>query len=1551
MKDDLKKQYDSTLKGCFENIRNFVSANLSSLNDFSKFYNKLDSILVEDDELNAEVYYFHIRLGLTNDSIPLIDLTLNSLKKLVNDGFIKGTCLASIKGIVKSHRALVIDEIIEDITTVFSMFTNENIVQSISKLLYSISKAKLPVHGDSLSKIIKLGTQICLTVNKSQIESVVKNSLNHFFINAFALCELHNDKRSASQKFNYTFGGRFTNYHSITSNLVFTYVPRSKVEIISEQVLRVLIDKVEISSLTGTNVNKIIPKNENECLNHVFFDRFFVNSGKFGWCVICKERANFYCVKTRLPVCSLKCKNQIALLDQETGCDDIMQDEGSLYLMDCALILKSLATMLKKEISKDDAINSKFKMVSLELINSFLSQPGSFFINEKKLITILREDIFECLLISCTSLDKDIFSLTLSVMFNMWNSFREHIKTQLGVMLENVFLNVLNSENSSFIQKELVLEWIYKLTKKPKAFVELYINFDCDLEETEVMNKLLTAMCRIARGSYAAVKHQLSENEQLTLKNKAIDALISLIRGIEMYVVDQAGSGLSERQKDHFDTDLSVSMENNDMKEKLDFARKRKSAISTGLAKFNIKPKNGIKYLVENEIVDDSPKSIGQFLKSTVGLNKELLGEYLGHKENGKILEGFLEEYDFKDMSMITSLRLFLSDFKLPGEGQIIDRIISAFSLKFYKDNSKELSSDNVYYVAFATIMLQTNLHNENVKEKMNKSGFYHLVRTFDTEAVIKEEYLDTIYEEIQKSPLSLAEFDREKAIKEIMRNSSKKKDFFVKESLHMLSQGQDRIKKSTNKQFITNFEVDQIVPLMETAWSAFLGVFSQILDNADVDDIETINKATSSLSNCIQILGLLGLDLQKEAVFQGLYKFTNLNKGKPIGNKSISCLEKVLALAENFSKLMKGCWMDILTLLSAIDFYHSLKGGSRNDLEVFVKQCSRTMSEKEISFEKQNIDVIVGITSPDKYENIYNKTKSLDLDSLRDFILSLTKISRSELENEERPRIFSLQRLVEVAELNMNRPSRFGKEIWTIVSDYLVEVGCNKNMFVAGCGIDSLRQLARKYLRATKINNNQVFLEPFEKIILTCLEEEYIIEYIVASLNNLILNEVTSIKTGWRVVFSIFQIALSDSSEDNKGRIFESLKVLVSNNFEEIKDYFLELTQCLRKFSIMFPKESLMLLYETIDKIHDDDHLYALFSNLSNIISINQDDTQRLAISTFFNILNMTEIGMNDFLFKKIFNLLLVPLIEDLIKTDSADELDQIMLEISNFTFKKTKDPSIFLSDIFDQLINITKLIRNKNVLIAINVIKYILIELKNTNSTKLWDVTIDKICKISSEMLPKELGDLDLNNLTQDQMTKVDTQLHFCIIQHNLISIISTLIEEFYSQLTRPNVIDLISCLSESYNTAFKFNKKIDLRIEITRRNDFKFAQPVAFYIQQCNSANVIQSVFQIMIEEGDEMIETVLTNSIGIIKDFIFCIAEKFDSPEAVDEHERLLNHLASILNNNVFPILNKISVEKYGSHKQIILRLLLELIPCSFEKVRINTKELLSLLILI
>jgi hypothetical protein len=141
----------------------------------------------------------------------------------------------------------------------------------------------------------------------------------------------------------------------------------------------------------------------------------------------------------------------------------------------------------------------------------------------------------------------------------------------------------------------------------------------------------------------------------------------------------------------------------------------------------------GLKYLAENGMLSNppDPQSVAKFLRNglVVGLSKSAVGQYLGevgksakdtdadtpvwdqdwfHKE---LLTAFCSSFGFENQTVLDGLRMFLSTFRLPGEAQMIDRILQAFaesiacqceesmrgSLKLFSADEKRASDTGKY--------------------------------------------------------------------------------------------------------------------------------------------------------------------------------------------------------------------------------------------------------------------------------------------------------------------------------------------------------------------------------------------------------------------------------------------------------------------------------------------------------------------------------------------------------------------------------------------------------------------------------------------------------------------------------------------------------------------------------------------------------------------------------------------------------------------------------------------------------------------------------------
>jgi Sec7-like guanine-nucleotide exchange factor len=85
----------------------------------------------------------------------------------------------------------------------------------------------------------------------------------------------------------------------------------------------------------------------------------------------------------------------------------------------------------------------------------------------------------------------------------------------------------------------------------------------------------------------------------------------------------------------------------------------------------------------------------------------------------------------------------------MPGEGQKVDRMMEKFGEKFNKDNPETFgNSDCIYLLSYATIMLQTTIHNPQAsKHKMTLDDFIKILRGVNAGKDLEREFVISIYE------------------------------------------------------------------------------------------------------------------------------------------------------------------------------------------------------------------------------------------------------------------------------------------------------------------------------------------------------------------------------------------------------------------------------------------------------------------------------------------------------------------------------------------------------------------------------------------------------------------------------------------------------------------------------------------------------------------------------------------------------------------------------------------------------------------------------------
>lgn len=115
----------------------------------------------------------------------------------------------------------------------------------------------------------------------------------------------------------------------------------------------------------------------------------------------------------------------------------------------------------------------------------------------------------------------------------------------------------------------------------------------------------------------------------------------------------------------------------------------------------------------------------------------------------------------------LVTIRYYLSFFRIPGESQQIERIMKVFSQHFVHlfsllpDDIKggtTFTQELAYILAYAVLMLNTDLHNSSIKEKMTRDMFIRNTKCADKQDLIQVSFLAELYDGIVSSPFSINE-------------------------------------------------------------------------------------------------------------------------------------------------------------------------------------------------------------------------------------------------------------------------------------------------------------------------------------------------------------------------------------------------------------------------------------------------------------------------------------------------------------------------------------------------------------------------------------------------------------------------------------------------------------------------------------------------------------------------------------------------------------------------------------------------------------------------
>ncbi|KAF7355292.1 Protein transport protein sec71 [Mycena sanguinolenta] len=631
---------------------------------------------------------------------------------------------------------------------------------------------------------------------------------------------------------------------------------------------------------------------------------------------------------------------------------------------------------------------------------------------------------------------------------------------------------------------------------------------------------------------------------------------------------------------------------------KFESAKQKKTTLLEGIKKFNFKPKRGIQFLIDTGFIpSNSPQDIAHFLLSTDGLNKAMIGEYLGEgdEENVATMHAFVDTLDFKDLAFVDALRLFLQSFRLPGEAQKIDRFMLKFAERYIDNNTQTpfANADGAYVLAYSVILLNTDHYNPQVKRRMTKADFIKNNRGINDNSDLPEQFLSDVYDEIASNEIRMKD-EVEAAIgtpaagpglANALANVGRdlQKEAYVLQSSGMANKTEAlfrtmmRTQRKGSKggdQFFSASHFVHVRPMFEVAWIPFLAGLSGPLQ--DTDDLEVVELCLDGFKSAIRIVCFFDLELERNAFVTTLSKFTFLNNLGEMKTKNMEAIKTLLDVAVTEGNHLKGSWHDVLTCVSQLEHMQLISGGT----ETVAKGRARKLPTEELANESRSTHITVAT------DMVFSLSHFLSGTAIVDFVQALSDVSWEEIQSSglsQHPRLFSLQKLVEISYYNMNRIRLEWSNLWDILGEHFNQVCCHNNPHVGFFALDSLRQLAMRFLEKEELPHfkfQKDFLKPFEHTMIHNANPD-IRDMVLQCLQQMIQARVQNMRSGWRTMFGVFQAASKVLTERVATSAFEIVTRLNKDHFNAIVRHgaFAHLTVCITDFCKVSKYQKISLL------------------------------------------------------------------------------------------------------------------------------------------------------------------------------------------------------------------------------------------------------------------------------------------------------------------------------------------------------------------------------------
>uniref|UniRef100_A0A7E4WE95 SEC7 domain-containing protein n=1 Tax=Panagrellus redivivus TaxID=6233 RepID=A0A7E4WE95_PANRE len=848
---------------------------------------------------------------------------------------------------------------------------------------------------------------------------------------------------------------------------------------------------------------------------------------------------------------------------------------------DAYLIFRSLCKLSAKALPSEgidkNSTEMRSKLLSLDMILLVVQNFNAPLSDQHSFVVAIRLYLCVALTQNAVSPYIPVFEKSLAIFVQLVNKFRVHLKRQIEVFFKEIIISILESSSSIFEQKWIVMHAISKIFDDATSVVDIYINYDCHLTSANIFESLVNILSKISSGYVGESSPNatvLQREREKKMRELGLECFVKVLQSLVTFydeVNETKGKDNSIRGDD---TDEAMTNGSN-----YEHLKQQKGKIESGIELFAKKPKQGLALLQEHGFVGTEPEDIARFYHVEERLDKTVLGDYLGDGDDfhKKVMYAYIDQFDFADVPFLQALRNFLDKFRLPGEAQKIDRLMEKFASRYCECNPTQnifASADTAYVLSYAVIMLTTDLHSPQVRKKMTKEEFIRSVRGINDQNDLPEDFVSGIYDDIAVNEIKMkaGATGKPKLNADIASVSYRQLKQFQNLELESISQTAHALMEAASLahvEFTTVNHYEHVRPIFLRAWTPCLAAFSIGLQSSDDEDIW--RWCLEGFRHGIRVACVFRMVTQRDAYVQALTRFTLLmakNALSEMKAKNVESIKLLITIGVEDGDFLEDCWYDVLKCISQLELAQLIGTSGPGMQKVFNIDDKTMHTIQECLSETNNQSVVVAV------DRIFQGSSRLSGEAIVHFVRALARVSLEELALSGAPRMFMLQKIVEISFYNMGRIRIEWSMIWNILGEHFNAAGCSDNSDVSHFALDALRQLSTKFLEKGELPNFRLqkeFLRPFEVIMDNNISHDCR-EMVIACVTHMVQAHAGRIRSGWKNIFIVFAVAANESRQDLLESAFATTSDIISkifpNHFSEVIDSFPEAVKCLSEFA-----------------------------------------------------------------------------------------------------------------------------------------------------------------------------------------------------------------------------------------------------------------------------------------------------------------------------------------------------------------------------------------------